>query len=408
MISPRPAGYYADLTRKLCQLPKETEWVGFKRDRAIPQDIGKHISALSNSAACNGKPSGYIFWGVEGDTHRITGTTFRPETKKTGNEPLETWLLRLLEPQVRFGFHSVDINGKRVVILEVERAPNQPVSFGGTEYIRVGEVKKPLRDASGRERELWRTFDRERFAELITAGNVDGEEVLRLLSHSTYFSLLKLPRLQNCRDILEALSENDLIRPCPAGGWDITNLGALLLAEKFDHFPDIRGKAMRVTRYRGMGRSEATRKYVSSRGYANGFTDLIDHAAALLPRQKMIKGADRKKIRTSLVAAMRELVANALIHQDFTAGGAGPTLEIFANRIEVTNPGEPLAGTDRLLDTLPRSRNESLALLMRRFGYCEERGSGIERVVKQMKEVQLPAPRFEARCGFTRAIVFSH
>jgi len=64
--------------------------------------------------------------------------------------------------------------------------------------------------------------------------------------------------------------------------------------------------------------------------------------------------------------AVRELVANALIHQDFSITGAGPMVEVFGDRVEITNPGEPLIDTLRFIDEPPRSRNEMLASLMRR------------------------------------------
>ena len=106
--------------------------------------------------------------------------------------------------------------------------------------------------------------------------------------------------------------------------------------------------------------------------------------------------------------AVRELVANALIHQDLLITGAGPMIEIFDDRIEITNPGEPLISTDRFVDSPPRSRNESLASLMRRFRICEERGSGIDKILFQIEYYQLPAPLFEAPHGFTRCVLFAH
>lgn len=407
MISPRPASHYAALTRKLCRLPRETEWVGFQRGRPVPQDLGEHISALSNSAACNCKPSGYMLWGVADGARRAAGTTFRPETAQAGDEPLEAWLRRLLDPQIQFGFHAVNLDGKRVVLLEVECAPNQPVSFSGTEYIRAGAAATPLRRAPDRARELWRATDPQHFTKLSAAELLDGEEALSLLDYSAYFNLLELPLPRDRGSILAALAGDGLLRPGPAGSWDITNLGALLFADKLGSFPGIREKALRVVRYRGTDRTKATGECTHSRGYAGGFADLSDPVAALLLRHKTIKGPGRKKVCAALAAALRELIANALIHQDFTVRNAGPALEIFADRIEVANPGEPLAGPD-FSDALPRSRNEDLAYFMRRFGYCEERGSGIARAVKQMKDVQLPAPRFEARNGFTHAAVFLH
>lgn len=106
--------------------------------------------------------------------------------------------------------------------------------------------------------------------------------------------------------------------------------------------------------------------------------------------------------------AIRELVANALIHQNFFVTGAEPMVEIFDDRIEVTNPGEPLVDTQRLLDAPPESRNEALASLMRRVRICEERGSGIDKVITQVELFQLPAPLFEVPPGSTRGVLFAH
>jgi ATP-dependent DNA helicase RecG len=83
-------------------------------------------------------------------------------------------------------------------------------------------------------------------------------------------------------------------------------------------------------------------------------------------------------------------------------------IEIFSDRMEITNPGLPLVKTERFLDTPPRSRNEALASFMRRLGICEERGSGIDKVVFQTEFYQLPAPIFETVEGSTRAILFAH
>ena len=106
--------------------------------------------------------------------------------------------------------------------------------------------------------------------------------------------------------------------------------------------------------------------------------------------------------------AIRELVANALIHQDFKEKGAGPMIEIFSDRIEITNPGKPLISTDRFIDHPPQSRNEDLAAFMRRVKICEEGGTGIDRVISLIELFQLPAPKFESLENFTRITIYSH
>ena len=71
--------------------------------------------------------------------------------------------------------------------------------------------------------------------------------------------------------------------------------------------------------------------------------------------------------------AIRELIANSVVHQDFSISGTSPMIEIFEDRIEITNPGIPLVEADRFLDNPPKSRNEQLASFLRRIGVCEER-----------------------------------
>jgi len=404
----RPADYLASLVRELCALPRETEWVEFKINEAEPQGIGEYISALANAAALVGKAFAYQAWGVRDEDHAVVGTTFDPHTARVGNEELESWLLRLLEPKIDFRFFTVEIDGRRVVLLEIARAARHPVRFSGQEFIRVGTYKKKLKDFPEKERALWRIFDRTPFEDGVAAERATSDDVLRLLEYPAYFDLLERPLPANRKGILEALADDRLIRRSDAGGWDVTSLGAILFAKRLDAFHALRRKAVRVIQYRGNGRTETLKEQEGAKGYACGFEGLVGYIHGLLPANEIIEQALRRSVPVFPELAVRELVANALIHQDFFITGTGPMVEIFDDRIEISNPGEPLVDTQRFVDTPPRSRNEALASLMRRFRICEERGSGIDKVVFQVELFQLPAPLFESPEGFTRAVLFAH
>ncbi|MDO8793871.1 MAG: ATP-binding protein, partial [Vicinamibacterales bacterium] len=327
--------------------------------------------------------------------------------QKVGNEEVENWLLHLLTPKINFRFFDVPIDGRKVVLLEIERATGHPVQFQGQEYIRVGSYKKKLKDFPDRERKLWRIFDQTPFEEVIAADRMRGEDVLRLLDYPAYFELLKRPLPENRDGILNALESDSVIRLCNAGGWDVTNLGAVLFAKRLDEWPSLRRKAIRVIQYRGVSRVESIREQIGNRGYAAGFEGLISFVNGLLPSNEVIEQALRKTVPRFPELAVRELIANALLHQDFFVTGAGPMVEIFEDRIEITNPGHPLMDTQRFVDTPPKSRNEVPASLMRRIGICEERGSGWDKVVFQTEFYQLPAPLAEAPEGHTRVVLFA-
>jgi predicted HTH transcriptional regulator len=404
----RPESELLGILTELRKLPCETEWAEFKHNNDDPDEIGEYLSALANAAALTGKVSAWLVWGVNNKTHELIGATFNPASTKIGNEELESWLLRLLSPKINFRFYRFQAEGKPVVLLEIGAAFRHPVQFKGTEFIRVGSYKKRLKDFPEKERELWRVFDRTPFEKEVAAENVAAEEVLRLLDYPAYFDLLSLPLPEGREGILSALAADDLIAPGKGGKWNVTNLGAVLFAKRLADFRTLARKAVRVMLYKGESRVETVREQEGGKGYATGFEGLIDFVTNLLPSNEVIGQALRKQVPMFPELAIRELVANAIIHQDFHITGTGPMVEIFAGRMEITNPGLPLVQTDRFLDSPPRSRNEALASFMRRIGVCEERGSGVDKVVFQTEFYQLPAPLFETTGEHTRAVLYAH
>lgn len=408
MTVDRTPAYLAGLIGELRKLPKETEWVEFKRNNDDPERIGEYLSALANSAALLGKVNAYVLWGVDDADHSLLGTTFRPAHAKQGGEELETWLLQLLTPKIDFRFHELVFEEKPLVLLEIDAAFRHPVRFKGQEYIRVGSSTRKLKEYPEKERELWRVFDRTPFERQTAADNVHAVEILQLLDYPAYFDLLHLP-LPDSRDgILAALQHEEMIVKNPSGTWDVTNLGAVLFAKQLDAFRGIKRKAVRVIVYEDDGKFRTKRERTGTMGYACGFKGLVSFLLDLLPSNEIIGQALRRDVPMFPGAAVRELVVNALIHQDFQQTGTGPMVEIFPNRMEITNPGAPLVRTERFLDSPPKSRNEALASFMRRIGICEERGSGVDKVVAQTEAYQLPAPVFEATDEHTRAILFAH
>ena len=117
--------------------------------------------------------------------------------------------------------------------------------------------------------------------------------------------------------------------------------------------------------------------------------------------------SSKPSMHASSRPSVREAIANSLVHQDLYITGAGPILEVFDNRIEVTNPGTPLVDILRIIDNPPKSRNEKLASLMRRLKMCEELGRGWDRMVLACEAQYLPAPRIEIFQESTKVTLFS-
>jgi ATP-dependent DNA helicase RecG len=375
-----------ELLNNLVKQPKESEWVEFKLNFHSEQEIGERISALANGAAIHNQDYGYLVFGVENESHLIKGTTFKPKHHKKGNEEFEHWLSQRLDPRIDFRIHEFAYDSQRnIALFVIPSAQNKPVDFSHTPYIRVGSITRKLADFPEKERKIWRKSDRPYELE-IAIDNLSAADVIRLLSTETYFDLMKLPYPSNQNGVIEKfINENLVIK---SQGYAITNLAAILFAKNLAEFESVQRKSVRVIVYKGKNKVETIREQIGVKGYALGFLGLVEWINSQLPANEEIGKALRKESRMYPEIAIRELVANALIHQDLSVKGF-PMVEIFNDRIEISNPGNPLITPDRFIDSYI-SRNEKLADLMRRMGFCEEKGSGLDKVISYNELYQLP------------------
>jgi ATP-dependent DNA helicase RecG len=313
---------------KLLSVGRETERTEFKVDNSNPQEIGEYISSLSNAACLHDVPKGYLIYGVENQTCDVVGTNFQPRKTKKGGEELENWLARHLDPRVHFSIEEIVFQEKRVVVFEIEAARTQPVKFKGKPYIRVGTCQQNLDAHPGKERKIWINASQSRFEDGVAMEDVLAEDITEYLNWDSYFRLLKHRMPRDLDVILETLTREKLIRES-GSRYHITNLGAILFARDLDQFGPLARKAVRVIIYRGNDRLKTVKEQIGRFGYAVGFEGLVTFITDRLPSNEEIGKIFRKDIKMYPELAIRELVANALIHQDFKETGCGPMVEIF-------------------------------------------------------------------------------
>jgi len=389
----------------LLNFPRECEWIEFKENFHSNEEIGQNISALSNGACLFKQPFGYLVFGVRDNDKKIVGTTFKPLSHKKGNELFEHWLLQRLNPRVDIRVHEFMYEGLFLSLFEIPAATGQPIDFYHEAYIRVGGITRKLREFPEKAKKIWQNDPSSEFEKTIALDGLTVNDVVALLDTHTLFELLKLPYPASQEGVIEKLLSDKLIVHKGAA-YAITNLGGILLAKDINTFDRLSRKAPRVIIYSGKNKVETQKEQTGKKGYASAFQGLVDYINDQLPANEAIESAIRKNVRVYPELAIRELVANALIHQDFSLTGTGPLFEIYSDRIEFTNPELPLIRTIRFIDEY-QSRNEKLASLMRRFGICEEKGSGIDKVIGLCETFQLPAPDFISQEKHTKVIMYS-
>lgn len=278
--------------------------------------------------------------------------------------------------------------------------------FGlGTEYIRIGENKKKLVEFPEHERALWLATGRRKFENAIALTNQSADQVLDRLDTAVFYSLSGKPPPANPAEAIRTMQALGVINDNLEGGWDITNLGAILFAKDITGFPSVLTKSVRIIKYTGQTKEKAEFEQEGRRGYAVGFAGMLRFIMERIPKEEEYVNGVRRMVPHYPEIAVREILANALIHQDFTLTGGGPVVEIYTDRLEVTNPGNSLIALDRMIDER-RSRNEKLASTMRDLGLCEERGGGLDKALIAIERAKLPAPEFNSSKDSMRVVLF--
>lgn len=394
-----------ELLRKLLAMPAESELVEFKEanDGFDSDKLGKYFSALSNEANLKGAEEGWLVFGVN-NAQNVVGTAFRSDPAKLQNLTKE--IADHCTNRLTFrGIHEVVYEGKRVILFEIPPATTgYPTAWKGHHYGRDGESLGPL-NTDERHRIEGRLQLPPVFERGIAVEDASISHVLELIDWEGFFALFDYPKPTDAQAVIAQLIQHKVVVRAN-GALHITNLGAILFARDLGQFERIEFKRLRMIFYSGTGRTNFEKEQSGQKGYAIGFKRAVDWLNSRLPTKEEIHNVRREQVPTYPPDAVRELIANALIHQDFNTTGASPMVEVFSNRIEITNPGTPLINVLQFLNHTPLSRNEAIASTMHLLGICERRGSGIDRIVEECERYLLPAPNFISGDNFTQVILY--
>jgi ATP-dependent DNA helicase RecG len=348
----------------------------------------------------------------EGGGHLILGVSDRPPRQVVGSQAfaaasdLNNIKSRIID-KLRIRVDAVELAHPdgRVLVFEIPSRPSgHPLDFNGAYLMRAGEDLLPM--TPDQLRRIFAEGQPDWFSRPARQ-DATADDVVALLDTQTYFELSKLPYPTTRDGVLARLFGEGLIVQTDSG-WTISNLAAILLAKRLDAFtPELARKAPRVVIYEGIDKTQTREDKTGGKGYAVGFESLVDFVHSAAPQNRSIEQVVREEVKMFPKQALRELIANALVHQDYQASGASVMIEMYADRVEVSNPGRPPISVERFIDEY-RSCNERVADLMRRLGICEEKGSGVDKVVKAAEMFQLPAPDFRVGELRTTAVLFAH
>jgi ATP-dependent DNA helicase RecG len=382
------------LIDRLRALPTETEWLEFKRNHYEPKLLGEYLSALANAVCLAGQPRGYLVFGIDNETHEVVGTRFDPYTVKAkGNQDLLLWLATGLRPNTGFETHIVEHPGGRVVLFEIGPARDQPVSFYGAPFIRVGSSKTELAKHPEKARAIWmqgRDWSGD-VCEAATLADLDPEAVAKGREQF----VVKHPG-----------QASEVV------GWDdVTFLNKARVLKQ---------GAVTCTALLLLGRGESATLLSPAvakiswvlKDAQNRELDYEHFAPPFLLAGDRLK----KRIRNLIVRALpsgtlfpqeitqydpwviREALHNCIAHQDYGLHGRIVVVE-FPDRVLLTNVGDFLPGD---VETVIRQdapqtiyRNPFLADAMVELNLIDTRGGGIKRMFETQRRRSFPMPDYD-------------
>jgi len=358
----------------------ESYTVEFKE--SADKSIADEVCAFANASG------GKIYIGIS-DDGRATGA----DTSNAARSRLQDTINKI-EPRLSL---DIDIFGN-IIVVTVPEGINKPYSSPNGFFLRSGPNSQKL--------------DRNGIIEFLQAeGKIiydyivdDKYPISDNFNEAEYEKFLKKAQISNVLPRETMLKNLDCADIAANGVLSYTNAGLLFFRNNSENVRFDFSHVVCVL-YKG-----ADKVYIIDAKHLNGgIMENIDDAIVFLKRNLRlsyeIETLRRKNILELPEDALREAVTNAVCHRDNFEKGARVMVEIFDDRVEITNPGSAPKGiTKENFGTTSIARNPVIASLLHRADYIERMGTGINRMTSAMETAGLEKPDFQTEGHFFKVI----
>lgn len=385
------------MVKEFCSFPAEPSWLEFKTGLKDPVQIAKYISGLSNIAAYAGSEHGYLVWGVQNETHEIVGTDFDADVVQAEkNQPLRLWLKLVIKPAIAFEFFAVGIDGRKAVVLEIEAAYRQPVTFRGNAYVRVGSALTELSKEPKVAESIYRTIGHDWSAELLRGVGLDALDPEALAYAKEEFA--KKHKGESCAEEMSEWDDITFLNKARLAIDGVLTRGCILLLGKPEKAHLVRPAFARIT-WHLMDQDGNTLDFKHfGLPLMTGARDALTKIRSITLRVMPDGAFMPSEIAQYDAWVLREALHNCIAHQDYERR-CDIVISEFSDRVIFANAGEFRPGTvDKAVFSNSRPRdypNQQLVDAMVELNMVDTLGSGIRRMFMKQKKNGLPMPDYE-------------
>lgn len=367
----------------------ESETLEFKRTTNERREAVRSLCAMLNHRG------GRVLFGVEAD-----GTVIG---QQVGDRTIEELAqeIKELDPPAFPTIDRVDLgNGREVIVMSVTQGPVRPYAYKGQAFRCVGNTSAAMSRDEYNRMLLERLHGESRWenqpAEHWTVADLDVAEITRTVEESIRRGRAEDPGTRDPAELLRGLGlmrDNRLLRAA-----------AILFGRAERLEADYPQCLLRVAKFRGVDRSE----FLDNRQFHGNAFDLLWRAERFLRESLPVAGRvapglfERVDDPLYPPVVLREALANAICHRDYSIGGGSVAVAIYDDRLEVTSSGSLHFGlTPEALfaphESLPW--NPLIARTLFRRGIIESWGRGTLKMAELMQQAGLPRPEIEDAGG---------
>ena len=348
----------------------------------VPQkvrDITQEVCSFANAAG------GYVLIGID-DNGSIKGVSLDNAKRSSIQNSIGE-----ISPALHCELYPVEVDGKEVWVIDVPAGRLVPYFFGGSVFLREGPNSQKITNAE----EIRELFQR---AEKIYYDSIPQKKY-DIFDH-LHNNIIKIFRREahisnNVDDKqllvnLQAFTENEEVRR-----------GAILF---FDRHPEelFFHAVVRCTQFKGTDKLHIIDDKTFVGPLYAQYEQALSWIMDKMRLEYVIKGTGSRVEKWELpLEVFREALVNALAHRDYYEQGAFTTVDLFDDRIEISNPGGLLPLVAKHFGRRSLSRNPYIFSLFMRMNLVEHVGSGIGRMKELMLNAGLPEPEYETEGMFT-------
>lgn len=353
----------------------ESERVGFKRDFTVKDEvIAREVAAFANSQG------GRILFGASDD-----GVVCGCALSNARRAQLENALLSI-KPVPTYTLWPACVGAVTVWVLEVSKRNVGPCFLSGAIYVRQGAMTRKVIEPSEISRMMYDvnvlSFDK---------SPVPGDEADWQRDASAIAEFVQAAH------ITAGIGEEQLMRNLNlmCGDGRLRRAALLFFGAEPERY--VFSAQVHCAVFKGRNKFMMLEDKMFGGPLLRQLHDTMSWLRKHLPVAYHFNGALRHEEEWAIpLKALHEALVNALVHRDYNKGGATVCVELYDDRVVVTNPGGLLPEVERNFGYLSMSRNELMLSLMMRCQEMERIGSGIMRMREHMRLAGLPAPEFKS------------